>query len=208
QQEVIGVVKDFQYGSIHKKIEPLIFRFRGNEGHVIARIKAGEEQTVIPQIKSIYEKFYPEHAFTYSFLDSDYQRLYESESKVATLSMFFSGLAIIISCLGLFGLAMFTAERRKKEIGIRKILGASVLGIVQMLTKDFTKTVFVAILIALPVSYLLSKQWLTNFAYSFDLSLWIFAIPSFIVLGLAWVTVGVQTLKAANVNPTKSLKSE
>jgi len=208
QQEIIGVVKDFQYGSIHKKIEPLIFRFRANSRRIIARIKAGEERETITQMETLYKRFHPEHAFSYSFLDSDYQRLYESESKVATLSTFFSGLAILISCLGLLGLAMFTAERRRKEIGIRKVLGASVLGIVEMLTKDFTKTVLIAIVIATPLSYTIAKNWLDNFAYTFDLNIWLFVLPSLLVLILSWLTVGVQTLKAANVNPTEILKSE
>ncbi len=208
QQEIIGVVKDFQYGSIHKKIEPLIFRFRARSRRIIARIQAGEEQTTIPKIEALYKKFHPEHAFTYSFLDSDYQRLYESESKVAILSKFFSGLAIIISCLGLFGLAMFTAERRRKEIGIRKVLGASVFGIVQMLTKDFTKTVLVAILVATPFSYWVAQNWLANFAYRIDLNTWHFIVPGLLVLLVAWSTVGLQTVQAARANPVKALKSE
>lgn len=208
QQEIIGVVKDFQYGSIHKKIEPLIFRFRANSRRIIARIKAGEERATIPKIEALYKKFHPEHAFSYTFLDSDYQRLYESESKVATLSKFFSGLAILISCLGLFGLAMFTAERRKKEIGIRKVLGASVFGIVQMLTKDFTKTVLVAILIATPFSYWMMQTWLSNFAYSIELNYWYFIIPGILVLLVAWSTVGLQTVQAARANPVNALKSE
>ncbi len=207
QQEIIGVVKDFQYGSIHKKIEPLIFRFRANSRRIIARIKAGEERNTIPKIEALYKKFHPEHAFNYSFLDNDYQRLYEAESKVATLSKFFSGLAILISCLGLFGLAMFTAERRKKEIGIRKVLGASVFGIVQMLTKDFTKTILVAILIATPFSYWMAQNWLTNFDYHIKLHYWYFILPSLLVLLVAWSTVGLQTLQAARANPVQALKT-
>jgi len=208
QQEIIGVVKDFQYGSIHKKIEPLIFRFRANSRRVIARIKAGEERETIPQIKALYKKFHPEHAFAYSFLDSDYQRLYESEQKVAILTKYFSGLAILISCLGLFGLAMFTVERRRKEIGIRKVLGASVFGIVQMLTKDFTKTVLIAILIATPLSYWMAQHWLAKFAYKIDLQSWYFIVPGVLVLLVAWSTVGLQTMQAARANPVHSLKEE
>lgn len=207
-QEIIGVVKDFQYGSIHKAIEPLIFRFRGNERDIITRIKAGEERTTIPKIEALYKKFHPEYAFKYSFLDSDYQRLYESESQVATLSKLFSGLAILISCLGLFGLAMFTAERRKKEIGIRKVLGASVFGIVQMLTKDFTKTVLIAVLIAMPLSFLVADYWLTNFAYRIELNWLYFIVPGILVLLIAWLTVGLQTVETARMNPVNCLKEE
>lgn len=207
-REIIGVVKDFQYGSIHKKIEPIILRFRNYGMDMMVRLKAGEERTTIPKIEKLFKEFHPEYTFKYSFLDEEYQKLYESESKIAVLSKYFSGLAILISCLGLFGLAMFTAERRKKEIGIRKVLGSSVFGIVQMLTRDFSKTVLIAILIALPVSYLIAMNWLTNFAYKIDLHWWYFIIPGFLVLFIAWSTVGLQTIQAARVNPVDCLKED
>ena len=208
KQEVIGVVKDFHYGSIHHKVEPTIVRFRDFGRDISVRIKAGEESATIPKIAAIFKDFHPDYDFNYSFLDTDYQQLYESESRVGTLSKYFSGLAILISCLGLFGLAMFTAERRKKEIGIRKVLGASVFGIVQMLTKDFTKTVIVAILIATPLSYLIGQSWLANFAYRIDLQSWYFIVPSLLILLVAWSTVGLQIMHAARVNPVHSLKDE
>ena len=208
EREIIGVVKDFHYGSIHQSITPLIFRFSAEANNIMVKVKAGTEQATIAAIEKTVKTFHPAYPFAFTFLDADYQALYESESRVATLSKYFSGLAILISCLGLFGLAMFTAEQRKKEIGIRKVLGASVLGIVQMLTKDFSKTVMIAILIAIPISYLIANHWLANFAYSIGLSWWYFILPGLLVLLTAWFTVGIQTVQAASVNPIHALKQE
>lgn len=208
EREIIGVVKDFHYGSIHQKIAPLIFRFSAEANNIMVKVKAGTEQSTIAAIEKVFKEFHPAYPLSFTFLDADYQALYESESRVAILSKYFSGLAILISCLGLFGLAMFTAERRKKEIGIRKVLGASVFSIVQMLTKDFSKTVIIAIFIAIPISYLIANDWLANFAYSIDLSWWYFIVPGLLVLLIAWFTVGVQTVQAASVNPIHALKQE
>ena len=207
-QEVIGVVSDFHYGSIHKKIEPLILRFREGGRTVMAKITTENSRATIEQIKTLYEEFQPGFPFEYKFLDEEYQQLYEAESKVAMLSKYFSGLAILISCLGLFGLAAFTAERRTREIGIRKILGSSVWGIVRLLSADFTKMVVIAILIALPVSYLLASNWLESFAYRIDLQWWYFVGAAVLTLVIAWLTVSIQTLKAANINPAECLKDE
>ena len=207
-QEIIGVVKDFHYGSIHHKVAPTIIRFRDFGRDISVRIKAGEESATIPKIAAVFKEFHPDNDFNYSFLDTDYQQLYESESRIGSLSKYFSALAIIISCLGLFGLAMFTTERRRKEIGIRKVLGASVFGIVQMLTKDFTKTVVIAILVAMPLSYWIAQTWLANFAYRIDLQSWYFILPGLLVLLVAWSTVSLQTLQAARINPVDSLKND
>jgi putative ABC transport system permease protein len=127
---------------------------------------------------------------------------------VSTLSQYFAGLTIVISCLGLFGLAAFTAERRLKEIGIRKILGSTDLGIVRLLSGDFTKIVLLAIAIALPVSYLIARKWLDEFAYRIDLAWWFFAGSGVLALLIAWFTVALQTIKAARVNPTQCIKNE
>jgi ABC-type antimicrobial peptide transport system permease subunit len=207
-REIIGVVNDFNYGSMHHKIEPLIFRVTTRGNNILVKVKAGEEQTAISKLEEVFQKFHPSFPFEYSFVDDDYQALYEAESRVATLSKYFSGLAIVISCLGLFGLAMFTSERRKKEIGIRKVLGSSVFEIVKMLTSDFTKTVFAAILISLPISFFIAKKWLDNFAYNITLTWWLFFVPAILVLIIAWLTIGLQTIKAARVNPVQSLKDE
>ncbi|MEM6362681.1 MAG: FtsX-like permease family protein, partial [Bacteroidota bacterium] len=144
----------------------------------------------------------------YNFLDKSYQALYESEQRVGTLSSLFAGIAIIISCLGLFGLAAFTAERRTKEIGIRKVLGASVASVVMLLSRDFIRLVLIAIFIALPLSYLFMQEWLTQFAYAIDLSIWIFLSAALTALVIAWLTVSMQTFKAANINPAECIKDE
>lgn len=207
-REIIGVVNDFNYGSMHHKIEPLIFRVTTRGNNILVKIKAGEEKTAISKLSEVFQKFHPSFPFEYSFVDDDYQALYEAESRVAILSKYFSGLAIVISCLGLFGLAMFTSERRRKEIGIRKVLGSSVFEIVKMLTSDFTKTVILAICISIPISFFIAQKWLNNFAYNITLTWWLFFIPAILILIIAWLTVGLQTVKAASVNPVHSLKEE
>lgn len=208
QQEIIGVVKDFQYGSIHKRIEPLIMRFRSYGTDVMVKITQGTEKETLAQLENLFVEFNPGYPFDYSFLDQDYQALYKAESKVADLSNYFGVLAILISCLGLFGLAAFTAERRAKEIGIRKILGSSVIGIVSMFSKEFMKMVLIAILIAMPLGYWASARWLENFGYTIDLHWWYFAAAGLIAICIAMFTVSFQAIKAATVNPVKSLRAE
>ena len=160
-------------------------------------------------VRSLYSCGYnPGYSFNYQFLDQDYQALYAAEQRVSTLSRYFAGIAILISCLGLFGLAAFTAERRLKEIGIRKILGATDFGIVRLLSSDFTKLVLVAIFIALPISYFVAQRWLQGFAFSIDLEWWYFAGAGGVALLIAWLSVGFQTIKAARVNPVECLKDE
>jgi len=203
---IIGVVNDFHYGSIHQKIEPLIFRFREHGNDILVRLNMENNPQVIEEIKGVFKQFHPNQSFNFSFLDADYQALYESENRIADLSKYFSLLAILISCLGLFGLAAYTAERRSKEIGVRKILGASTWSIVQMLSGDFTKMVGLGILIALPISYFFVQNWLNNFVYHINFQWWIFIVAALSTLLIAWLTVSLQTYKAANVHPVESLK--
>lgn len=205
--EIVGVLKDFHYQSIHIEVDPAFFWLR-NTWNVAVRLEAGKEVATMNAIEDLYHKFSPGFIFEYEFLDKRYQRLYESEQRVGTLSSYFAGFAILISCLGLFGLASFTAERRIKEIGIRKVLGATTSNIVMMLSKDFTRLVGISILFALPVSYYLMNNWLMSFAYKIDLSVWIFIGAAIASLVIAWLTVGSQALRAANVNPSKCLKDE
>ncbi|MEM1324904.1 MAG: ABC transporter permease [Bacteroidota bacterium] len=208
QREIIGVVKNFHYGSIHQQVEPTILRFRSNGRDIMVRLEAGTEQSTIPQIAEVYKELYPDYNFKYRFLDEEYQALYEAESRVATLSQYASGLAIIISCLGLLGLAMFTSERRRKEIGIRKVLGASVTGIVALLSKDFIQLVIIAFLIATPIAYYFMNEWLQDFAYRIELRWWVFALAGLAAIGIALLTVSFQSVRAALANPVKSLRSE
>ncbi|MEM9329287.1 MAG: FtsX-like permease family protein [Bacteroidota bacterium] len=209
QLEVIGVLKDFHYQSLHAPVGPAYFRLTSSgAGYVVARLGAGKEAAALQGIQALYEEFAPGYIFNYTFLDENYQALYASEERVGTLSTYFAGFAIIISCLGIFGLAAFTAERRIKEIGIRKVLGATRSDIVAMLSKDFILLVLVAIIIALPIAYLFMQEWLAQFAYPVDLSGWIFVIASVTALIIASLTVSSQAWKAASVNPAKCLKSE
>ena len=174
--EIIGVAKDFNFESFHEVVKPLFFFLNiKNCRNMMVRIEKGKEQETIARLETFYKDFNPGFPFTYRFLDEDYQQLYVSERRVATLSKYFAGLAILISCLGLFGLAAFTAERRVKEIGIRKILGSSNRAIVYLLSGEFTKMVVVAIAIALPVSWYLASEWLEGFAFHIDLEWWFFA---------------------------------
>jgi len=207
-REIIGVVGDFNYGSLHHEVKPLIFRLSHWGRDILVKIKSGDEQNTIAQIEQFYHKFHPDQSFNFSFLDEDNQRLYTAETRVATLSKYFAFLAILISCLGLLGLTAFTAERRSKEIGIRKILGSSVWGIIRLLSTDFTKMIVIGILIALPISYLITKSWLNNFAFKIDLEWWYFAGTAILTLLIAWSVVGLQTLKTARLNPVECLRDE
>jgi ABC-type antimicrobial peptide transport system permease subunit len=174
----------------------------------MTRLAAGREKEALAQIQKLYMKFNPGFIFEYTFLDAEYQAQYAAEQRVAILSKYFAVLAIFISCLGLFGLAAFTAERRLKEIGIRKVLGSSELGIVFLLSGDFTKMVVLAVVIAIPASYLLITYWLSSFAYRIPLTWWYFALGGVLALITAWLTVGTQAIKAARVNPARCLKDE
>ncbi|MFK8007623.1 MAG: ABC transporter permease [Saprospiraceae bacterium] len=206
--EIIGVAKDFHFESLYENIQPFFFRLlkKNNADKIMVKIKGGEEQNVLAQLENLYKKNHPNLPFEYHFLDSDYQELYESEKRVSTLSKYFAGFAIIISCLGLFGLAAFTAQRRIKEISIRKVLGANPFSIIRLLTLDFTKMVLVAIFIGIPISYFVAKSWLNDFVFKIDLSIWFFVMAGLLTLAIAWLTVSLQTMKAARVNPVNNLK--
>ena len=209
EREIIGVVKNFNFESFHKEINPLFFFVNPkNTGNIMVKIEKGREEDALGNIQKFYSSFNPGFPLTYRFLDQDYQALYAAEQRVAALSKYFAGLAILISCLGLFGLAAFTTERRIKEIGIRKILGSTNAGIVYLLSGEFTKMVLAAIAVALPVSYFFADLWLENFVFRIDLEWWFFAASGLAALLIAWVTVGIHTMKAAGVNPAQCLRSE
>lgn len=206
--EIIGVVENFQHGSLYDMIEPFIFRFDINGGNVLAKIQAGALAETLPRLDKLQQEFLPGRAFEYTFLDEDYLALYKSESQVAVLSRYFAALAIIVSCLGLFGLAVFTAERRRKEISIRKVLGASIYTIMHLLSFSFTKVVLGAVLIATPLAYWVASNWLANFNEGISFSPYYILIPSLSVLLLSWLTVSYQTYRAAKVNPTYALQEQ
>jgi ABC-type antimicrobial peptide transport system permease subunit len=208
EREITGVVKDFHYESLYENVGPLFLRHEDNNMNTMVKIKAGMERETLGRIEKFYKEYNNDQPFEFQFLDQDFQTLYAAENRVSILSRYFAGIAILISCLGLFGLTTFTAERRAKEIGIRKILGLGELGIVFLLSRDFTRIVFIAIVLSIPVSYYFGETWLREFAYHVDLQWWYFAAPAVAALIIAWLTIGVQTIKAANVNPAKTLRSE
>jgi putative ABC transport system permease protein len=207
--EIIGVVKDFHFQSLHEIVNPLFFRLSPkNTWTIMVRLEGGKEKQTLAALTKFYNQYNPGFAFEYRFQDEQYARQYEAEQRVATLSGYFASIAIVISCLGLFGLATFTAERRLKEIGIRKALGSTSTNIVMLLSGDFTKMVLVSNILGLPVSYFLLHEWLQRFAFHIELQVWFFAVAGFIALLIAWVTVASQAIKAAMVNPVNCLRNE
>ncbi|HEY4654207.1 MAG TPA: ABC transporter permease [Cyclobacteriaceae bacterium] len=206
---IIGVVKDFNFTSLHEGVKPLFLRlWPFYTWNIVARIRGTDQSETIRFLENLYKAYNPGFILDYKFLDEEYQALYAAEQRVSVLSKYFAAIAVLISSLGLFGVASFTAERRMKEIGIRKILGSSAWSIVLLLTGDFTKMVLTAILIALPVSYFIAAKWLDSFAYRIDLEWWYFLSAGLVALLIAWFTVGLQTIKAARVNMTQCLKAE
>jgi predicted permease len=207
---IIGVLKDFHFNSMHNAIEPLIIRLDENWpwGTILVRTKAGNTKEAISGLENLLKKLNPKVPFTYQFSDEQYDRLYRSEQVVSKLANIFAFLAICISCLGLFGLATFTASQRTKEIGVRKVLGASAPDIVAMLSRNFLKPVAIAMLIAFPVAWHTMNLWLQNFAYKVDIDWWIFAIAGLITICIALLTVSYQSIKASLSNPVTSLRTE
>ena len=209
--QIIGVVKDFHFESLHEAVKPSFLLL--GEGinpwfKIMVRIKGEDEKAAIDRIRQYYTAYNPGFPFSYGFLDEAYQKQYESESRVSQLSRYFAGLAILISCLGLFGLAAFTAQRRQKEIGIRKVVGASASRIAVMLSGDFLKLIGISLAIAIPVSWLFMNQWLQTYAYRIRIGAGIFLTASVSVLLITLLTICYQSLKAALANPVRSLRSE
>jgi len=206
---VAGVLKDFHFKSLHSAIEPLIF-YQNPEWLDIIYIKTapGKSAEAIASAQAVFEKFVPGRLFKYRFVDEEYDRMYKAEARAGTLFNLFAGLAVLISCLGLLGLVTFAAQHRAKEIGIRKVLGASVASVVGLLAQDFLRLVLLAIVIASPIAYYLVQKWLSDFAYRIDLQWWMFAVAGLAAVVVAFLTVSSQAVRAALANPAKSLRSE
>lgn len=207
---VVGVTKDFHFEDLHLPITPFAFTLNmdGNYNYLVVHLKAGNLAAGLQAVESAWKKIVPAEPMEYSFLDEEFQKNYQAEGRLSYIVGFFTFIAILISCLGLFGLATFTAEQRTKEIGIRKVLGASVAGITGLLAKDFLKLVLISIVIASPIAYYFMQKWLSSFAYSIEISWWLFAAAGLLAVGIAFLTVGFQSVKAALANPVKSLRSE
>lgn len=207
---IVGVVEDFNFNSLHHKIEPLcIFNQKDwNYSEISVRVKGKNAQQAVAAMQAAWNKILPEEPFTYSFLDEHFNEMYRADSQVSEIVGILAGLAIFISCLGLFGLASYSAERRIKEIGVRKVMGASVAGIVALLSRDFLKLVLVAILIATPVAWWAVRSWLNDFAYRIDVEWWMFLLAGTLAVLVALFTISFQSIKAALMNPVKSLRAE
>lgn len=207
---IIGVLKDFHIHSFHEQIKPVILDVKEDLyfGIIMIRTEPGKTKEALASLETVYKDINPSYPFTYQFLDQEYDNLYRNEKVLAKLSNVFAIVAIIISCLGLLGLVMFSTEQRIKEIGIRKVLGATELNIVNLLSKDFLLIVLISFCIAAPVAGYFMDQWLQGFAFKIDLSWWIFALAGATALFIALFTISVQAIQAAIANPTKSLKVE
>lgn len=206
--EIIGVVKDFHFESLHKTIRPLAFPFTSQPPFLISKFETGRTADLISFVEKAWKSVNPATPFAYSFLDQDFQRNYQTEKRTSTIILYFTVIAILISCIGLFGLAAFTAEQKIKEIGIRKVLGATTWDITTLVSREFLVLVIVAILIAAPLGYFAAEKWLENFAYKIDLNIWIFVLSGLVAVLIAYGTVSFHAIKAALANPVKSLKSE
>jgi len=212
KRQIIGIVKDFHFESLHEAVKPAYLSLqppaKNSWYKIMVRIKADHQQQTIAAIRNLFEKDNPGFPFTFNFLSEAYQKQYDTETRIATLSKYFAGLAIIISCLGLFGLAAFTAQKRRKEIGVRKVIGASVADITGMLSKDFLRLVVIALCIAFPASWWLMNNWLQGFAYRINIRAGVFLIAGVSIIMITLLTIGYQSIKAAIANPVKSLRTE
>jgi putative ABC transport system permease protein len=205
---IIGVVQNFNFESLHQDVGPLAFLLGGGGGVAAFKINATDAKPLIAQIQNKWKALAPGLPFSYRFLDDSFDEMYRSEQRAGKIALIFSVLAIFIACLGLFGLATFIAEQRTKEIGIRKVLGASVQGIVKMLSKDFMILVAIAFVFATPVAWWAMHTWLQDFAYRINIEWWMFAAAGIAALLIALITVSFQAIRAAIMNPVKSLRTE
>lgn len=207
---IVGVLKDFHYSSIHGPILPLILRNGEKEswGNILVRTEAGKTKQALESLEKVWKSINPKFPFTYYFANEEFNRLYQSEQTVSKLSGWFAFLGIFVSCLGLLGLTMFTVEQRTREIGIRKVLGASMFSLFTMLSRQFIILVIIALLIASPFAYWAMDNWLQNYAYKVGIEWWVFALSAVGMIGIALLTVSFQSIKAVFMNPVKSLRSE
>ncbi|HEY4336521.1 MAG TPA: ABC transporter permease [Puia sp.] len=206
--QVIAVAQDFNFESLYSPVKPAFFRCYPTGGQVMVRLKAGSEAATIAALKKAYTRFSPDQPFEPTWLDQDFEKLYASELRVGILSRYFAGLAILISCLGLFGLTAFTAQKRKKEIGIRKVIGASALQVTYLLTREFLVLVGIAIVIAFPVAWLGMQKWLSGFAYRIPVRADLFLLTAIVALAITVLTISFQSIRAARANPVDALRTE
>jgi len=207
---IVGIANDFVYGDMYAKPDPLVFMtWPKYFGYMYIRMNPVQNtEQALTKIKTIIKNDNPGYPFEYIFVDEEFGKQFKSETLIGKLSRVFALLAIIISCLGLFGLAAYTAERRTKEIGIRKVLGASVTGITRLLSKDFLQLVFISAVVAFPLAWWAMHDWLQNYAYRITINWWVFILAGIVALIIALLTISFQSIRAAIANPVKSLRTE
>ncbi|MEI9917514.1 MAG: ABC transporter permease [Bacteroidota bacterium] len=207
---IVGVVKDFHYNTLRVPIEPIILRLRPNRssGYAVVRTDPGKITQVISELEALYKKVEPDFPFAHQFADEELAWSYQSEQVAYKLSRYFAVLSIFISCIGLLGLAMFTAEQRVKEMGIRKVLGATVMQIVSLLSRDFLKLISIAIVLSLPISWYIMKDWLQSFEFNVGIQWWMFALAAASTIVVALIILGLQAIKSATANPVETLRTE
>jgi putative ABC transport system permease protein len=208
QYRILGVVKDFNFNSLHENVTPVILTLAEDNRGLSIRVNTNNLTSLLAQINSVWKEVNPNVQINYSFMDQDFDAIYRTEQRTGQLFIIFTTLAIVIACLGLFGLAAYAAEQRTKEIGIRKVLGASVTAIASMLSVDFVKLVGISILIASPIAWYLMNKWLQDFAYRISIQWWVLVVAGLVALLIAIITVSFQSIKAAIANPVDSLKNE
>jgi putative ABC transport system permease protein len=207
--EVVGVVKDFNFASLHAKVDPLVVQYNPyNSNYLLLKVQGDHVQQVLQFMESKLKVLAPASVFTYSFVDDQLNRLYAAENRMSQIFKAFALFAIFISCLGLFGLSAYAAELRKKEVGIRKVLGATVANVTMLLSKDFIKLVLIGIMVAWPLAWWAMAAWLDGFAYRTEIHLWTFALSGILAIVVAFVTVSFQAIRTALSNPVNSLRTE
>lgn len=206
---IVGVVKDFKTNSLREAVKPLVIAERNNRYRYTGiKLSTAKLNAIVPEIEAVWNRFFPEFVYTPTFMADRINNFYAQENQLSLLYKIFAGIAVFISCLGLFGMVSFMAAQRTKEVGIRKVLGASVISIIHLFTKEFIVMIVIAFAIAMPLAYYMMNNWLNNFVYRIDISVWVFLMVILISVAIAWITVGYKSIKAAMVNPVKSLRSE
>jgi putative ABC transport system permease protein len=207
--QIVGVVEDFHFATMQKKIAPLVlFNQESDFNQIFVKLRTGSNAAALASIQSICEKVAPHRPFEYTFLDQQYSALYHNEQRMGKIVTTFAVLTIFVACLGLFGLVAFSAAQKTKEIGIRKVLGATAASIVLLLARDFTRLVVVSLILGLPVAYYVVSQWMAGFAYQTEIGPTPFVLACVICLLIAFITISFQAIKAALINPSETLRNE
>jgi hypothetical protein len=207
-RQIIGVVKDFHYESLYQELKPVLIQLVPQTPRIMVKMEGDRMSEGIAAIRLLYEKQFPGFGFEYKFLEDDYNALYASEQRVSVLAQIFAALAVVISCLGLYGLTAFTAERRMKEISVRKVFGASEISIMRLLSSEFTTLVLMAMVVGAPLIWFVGRSWLASFAYRSDISWWYFVVGACVILLITVITVSMNTIRASRVNPAETLRNE